>query len=162
MLRSLVAIVVAIGLITGAIYVAAGRGAPPGITIGKPDKVVGQTGALEVTAEAPNGRLTALTVTLEQNGRTTPLFALAGTASPGLTQVDRDHVRVTRDIGKRTLPELQAGAARIVVSATRPSFLNLRRLSSTATKDFQVRLDPPRVAVISTHHYVNHGGSEMV
>jgi murein DD-endopeptidase MepM/ murein hydrolase activator NlpD len=162
MLRPLLAIVIAIGLITGAIYVAAGRGAPPRITIGKPDKVVGQTGALEVTAEAPNGRLTALTVSLEQNGRTTPLFTLAGNASPGLTQVDRDHVRLTRDIGKRTLPELQAGAARIVVSATRPSFLNLRQLSSTATKDFQVRLDPPRVAVISTHHYVNHGGSEMV
>jgi murein DD-endopeptidase MepM/ murein hydrolase activator NlpD len=162
MLRPILAIVIAIGLITGAIYVAAGRGAPPRITIGKPDKVVGQTGALEVTAEAPNGRLTALTVSLEQNGRTTPLFTLAGNASPGLTQVDRDHVRLSRDIGKRTLPELQAGAARIVVSATRPSFLNLRQLSSTATKDFQVRLDPPRVAVISTHHYVNHGGSEMV
>jgi murein DD-endopeptidase MepM/ murein hydrolase activator NlpD len=162
MLRPLLAIVIVIGLITGAIYVAAGRGAPPRITIGKPDKVVGQTGALEVTAEAPNGRLTAFTVSLEQNGRTTPLFTLAGNASPGLTQVDRDHVRLTRDIGKRTLPELQAGAARIVVSATRPSFLNLRQLSSTATKEFQVRLDPPRVAVMSTHHYVNHGGSEMV
>src|SRR5207248_9027763 len=30
------------------------------------------------------------------------------------------------------------------------------------TKDFQVRLEPPRVSVVSTHHYVNHGGSEMV
>ena len=162
MLRALLAIVVAIGLITGAIYVAAGRGAPPTITIGKPDKAIGQIGALEVTAEAPNARFTALTVVLEQNGRTTPLFTLGGATSPGLTQVDRDHVRVARDIGKRNLPELQAGTARIVVSAARPSFLNLRQLSSTATKDVQVRLEPPRVAVISTHHYVNHGGSEMV
>lgn len=161
MLRALVAIVVTIGLITGAIYVAAGRGAPPKIAIGKPDKAVGQTGALEVTAEAPNARFTALTVALEQNGRTIPLFTLTGDA-PGLTQVDSDHVKITRDIGKRALPELQAGAARIVVSATRPSFLNLRHLSSTATKDFQVRLEPPRIAVISTHHYVNHGGSEFV
>jgi murein DD-endopeptidase MepM/ murein hydrolase activator NlpD len=162
MLRALVAIVAVIGLITGAIYLAAGRGAPPAITIGKPDRVVGQTGSLDVTAEAPNARFTALTVALEQNGRTTPLFTLAGGASPAMTQVDRDHVRITRDIGKRTLPELQAGAARIVVTATRPSFLNLRQLSATATKDFQVRLEPPRVAVLSTHHYVNHGGSEMV
>src|SRR6187200_3011957 len=115
MLRAVVAILVVIGLITGAIYMAAGRGAPPRITIAKPDKVVGQTGALEVTAEAPNGRFLALTVTLEQNGRTTPLFTLAGDASPGLTHVDRDHIRVTRDIGKRALPALQAGAARIVV-----------------------------------------------
>ena len=25
-----------------------------------------------------------------------------------------------------------------------------------------VRLDPPRVSIISTHHFINHGGSEMV
>jgi hypothetical protein len=35
-------------------------------------------------------------------------------------------------------------------------------LSSTTSKDMQVRLEPPRIAVLSTHHYVNHGGSEMV
>src|SRR5678816_202986 len=106
MLRALLAILVAIGLITGAIYVAAGRGAPPRITIGKPDKVVGQTGALEVTAEAPNARFTALTVTLEQNGKTTPLFTLDGSAAaPVLTQIDNDHVRVPRDIGKRAVPD---------------------------------------------------------
>ena len=60
------------------------------------------------------------------------------------------------------MPELQQGPARITVSASRPSFLNLRTLSSAASKDFQVRLDPPRLAVLSTKHYVNHGGSEMV
>ena len=25
-----------------------------------------------------------------------------------------------------------------------------------------MRLEPPRIAVLSTNHYVNHGGSEMV
>ncbi len=53
--------VVALGLITGAIYVAAGRGAPPTLTIDKPDRFVGQAGSLDVTAEAPNARFTALT-----------------------------------------------------------------------------------------------------
>jgi murein DD-endopeptidase MepM/ murein hydrolase activator NlpD len=48
------------------------------------------------------------------------------------------------------------------VSATRKSFLNLRTLTTTATKDIQVRLEPPRIAVVSTHHYVNHGGTEFV
>src|SRR4029453_11438358 len=104
MLRPILAIVIAIGLITGAIYVAAGRGSPPRITIGKPDRVVGQTGALEVTAEAPNGRLTALTDSLEQDGRTTPLFALAGNTSPGLPQLDRDHVRLIRHIATPAPP----------------------------------------------------------
>jgi murein DD-endopeptidase MepM/ murein hydrolase activator NlpD len=71
-------------------------------------------------------------------------------------------LRVSRPIGKQSLPELQSGAARVVVTATRPSFLKLRTLTSTASKDFQVRLDPPRITVLSTKHYVNLGGSEMV
>ena len=73
-----------------------------------------------------------------------------------------DRIPISRPIGKQSVPELQSGTARIVVSATRPSFLNLRTLSTSAAKDFQVRLEPPRIAVLSTHHYVNHGGSEMV
>src|SRR5687768_2397042 len=104
MLRSLVAIAVAIGLITGAIYLAVGRGSPPAIAIGKPDRVIGQAGSLEVTAEAPNARFSALTIALEQNGRTIPLFTLDGAAAPTFTQIDRDHVRISRPIGKRDLP----------------------------------------------------------
>jgi murein DD-endopeptidase MepM/ murein hydrolase activator NlpD len=60
------------------------------------------------------------------------------------------------------VPELQAGGARIIVSATRQSFLKLRTFSGSASKDLQVRLEPPRIAVTSTHHHLNHGGSEMV
>jgi murein DD-endopeptidase MepM/ murein hydrolase activator NlpD len=48
------------------------------------------------------------------------------------------------------------------VAAARPSFLKLKTLSSQASRDVQVRLDPPRVAVVSSKHYVNHGGSELV
>ncbi len=161
MLRALLGILFLIALITGGIYLAAGRGAPPQITIGKPDRAIGQTGTLEVTAQAPNARFTALTIALEQNGKSMPLFSLAGNAA-GMTPVDRDHVKITRDVGKRTFPDLQAGAARIVVNATRPSFLNLRQLSSSASKDIQVRLEPPRISVVSTHHHINHGGSEFV
>jgi len=43
----------------------AGRGTPPVLTIEKPDRLVGQTGSLEVTAEAPNARFTTLTIALE-------------------------------------------------------------------------------------------------
>jgi hypothetical protein len=163
MLRSVFGILVVIGLITGGIYLAAGRGAPPAIAIDKPDKVIGQAGSLEVTAEAPNARFTALTVALEQNGRSFPLFTLdPSAAAPVLTQIDQNHLRISRPIGKRDIPDLQAGPAKLIVAATRPSIFNLRKLSATATKDVQVRLDPPRIAVLSTHHYVNHGGSEMV
>jgi murein DD-endopeptidase MepM/ murein hydrolase activator NlpD len=38
----------------------------------------------------------------------------------------------------------------------------LREAASEMTRDVQVRLEPPRVAVLSTLHYINHGGAEFV
>ena len=146
----------------GAAYFIAGRETPPVLRVDKPERVVGQAGTLEVVAEAPRARLATLTITLEQNGRTFPLFSLDGAQSANVTQVDPNRIRVSRPLGKRSVPELQSGTARIVVAATRGSFLNLRTLSSTMSKDIQVRLEPPSIAVVSTHHHVNHGGSEML
>ena len=162
MFRWLLALLVLLALACAGAYVAAGRGAPPHLTIDKPDRFVGQSGSLDVTADAPNAQLSTLTITLEQNGRSIPLFTLDGPQTASVTRVDRNHLKVSRPLGKQSVPELQSGPARVVVSATRPSFLKLRQLTSTASKDFQVRLEPPRIAVLSTHHYVNHGGSEMV
>jgi len=162
MLRWLIALVLLVLLACGGIYVVAGRGAPPRITIEKPDRFVGQAGSLELTADAPNARFTALTITLEQNGKALPLFTLDGPQTATVTRVGGNQIHVSRPLGKQSVPELQSGTARLVVTARRPSLLNLRTLSTTATKDFQVRLEPPRLAVLSTKHYVNHGGSEMV
>jgi murein DD-endopeptidase MepM/ murein hydrolase activator NlpD len=171
MLRWLVRLVLLLLLGAGATYWFAGRGAPPAIAIQQPGRLVGQSGTLDVTVEAPGGRLTALAVALEQNGRTLPLFAFEGSFQEGamsgadqgtITQAGPDTIRVSRPLGKQSVPELQQGPARIIVSASRPSFLDLRTLSASATKDIEVRLDPPRLAVVSTHHFVNHGGSEMV
>src|SRR6476661_648260 len=163
MLRWLAGLLVVAALAFGILYLAAGRSMPPRLTIDKPDRVVGQTGTVEVTAEAPNARFTALTIALEQNGKSYPLYTLSGAGTPtDLTALDRNRVRVARPIGKQNLPQLVSGPARIVVSATRPSFLNLRKVTSSATKDFQVRLEPPRIGVLSTKHYINHGGSEFV
>ena len=163
MLRWLVGLLILLALACGLTYYVAGRGAPPLVTIGKPDRVIGQTGALDVTVEAPNARLTALTIALEQNGKTVPLYSLDRPEPLAtVTTVDRDHLRVSRPLGRQSVPELKSGAATIVVSATRSSFLNLRMLSSSASKDFQVRLEAPRIAVLSSKHYVNHGGSELV
>jgi murein DD-endopeptidase MepM/ murein hydrolase activator NlpD len=162
MFRWLLALILVVALAFTGAYIVAGRGAPPQLTIDQPGRFIGQVGSLEVTAQAPNAQLTALKVTLEQNGRSVSLFTLDGPQTATVTRVDATHVKVSRPIGKQSIPELQSGAARVVVTATRPSFLKLRQLTSTASKDFQVRLEPPRVAVLSTHHYVNHGGSEMV
>jgi murein DD-endopeptidase MepM/ murein hydrolase activator NlpD len=49
-----------------------------------------------------------------------------------------------------------------VVTATRPVLFGLRTREATASRDFRVALTPPRIAVVSTHHFINHGGTEFV
>jgi murein DD-endopeptidase MepM/ murein hydrolase activator NlpD len=101
-------------------------------------------------------------VVFEQNGKQTPLFSLEEPGKAQITQDGTDKVRITHEIGKQTVPDLQAGAARIIVTAGRPVLRGMRTLESTASRDVQVRLERPRVSVISTHHYVNLGGAEFV
>jgi len=144
----------------GAAYYYAGTLEGPAITINQPS-VIGQGGTLDVSVESPGGELTTLNIQLEQKGRTFPILDMASAPADSLA-TDGDRVRVTRPIGKKTLPDLQSGPATLRVNASRSVFRKLRQVSSEASKDIQVRLTPPRVAVISTHHYVNQGGAEMI
>jgi murein DD-endopeptidase MepM/ murein hydrolase activator NlpD len=143
-----------------AAYYYAGTLDGPAITINQPS-VIGQGGTLDVTVDAPGAELTTLNIQVEQKGRTIPVLDIAS-ASPDALAKDGDRVRITRPIGKKTLPDLESGPATVRVTASRPVFRKLRQVSSEASKDIQVRLTPPRVAVLSTHHYVNQGGSEMI
>jgi murein DD-endopeptidase MepM/ murein hydrolase activator NlpD len=164
MLRWLAGLLVVAALVFGVLYVVAGRSAPPRLTIEKPDRAIGQTGSVEVTAEAPNARFTALTIAVEQQGKSYTIYALekGGTPPADATPAAPNRVRIVQPISRQTLPQLVSGTARVVVTATRPSFLKLRQVTSVATKQFEIRLEPPRIAVLSTKHYVNHGGSEFV
>jgi len=162
MLRWLAALVL-FALAAGAgLYVAAGRGTPPALTIVSPERVVGQSGQLEITAGAPGGRLSSLTITLEQDGQQTPLFALDDPGEAAIDQVDADTMRISRPLGSQSVPALKSGPARVIVRAIRSGLLELRTLSSEVSHDFVVRLEPPRLTVVSTFHYVNHGGAEFV
>ncbi len=161
-MRILLGLVLVLLLAAVGVWIYAGLGGPPAITIDKPAKVVGQAGTLEATITVPGGKLTELTAALEQNGKTTPLFSLAQPAGGTLQQESADRVRLTRSIGRSDVPALQSGNARVIVTATRTGAFGLRSLSSSAARDVQVRLEPPRVAVVSMHHFVNHGGAEAV
>ena len=142
MFRWLVGLLLLLALAAGVTYVVAGRGAPPRLTISKPDRAIGQAGTLEVTAEAPNAQVhdaddhaRAERQDASRCSRSTPPPAASATAKDAsVTAIDRNQIRISRPVGKQSVPELQSGAARIVVTATRPSFLNLRTLTSTAVE----------------------------
>ncbi|MDR1989124.1 MAG: M23 family metallopeptidase [Acidobacteriaceae bacterium] len=161
-MRWLLGLLVLCLVAVGGLWVAAGRGTPPALEITKPDRAVGQKADLEVVATSPAGTLTNLNIVLEQHGTETALFSLADPQEASVTDLGDGRTKVVRPIGKTAIPALQEGPATIVVSATRKSLLGLRTLSSRASRDVQVRLAPPAVAVLSTHHYINHGGAEMV
>ena len=99
---------------------------------------------------------------LEQNGKQFPLFTLADQKAAQVKQNGADRLLVSREIGKQAVPELQSGNATIVVTASRKVVYGIRTVESPARRDFKVRLERPRVSVVSTHHYINHGGSEVV
>ena len=137
----------------------AGRQAGPVIEIRSPEKLVGRNGNLEMMVQAPEGRLTALEAVLEQGGKSHSILTLdPRNEKPGQS----DRLYISRPIGKQAVPELSSGPARIVVRAARPVLFGLREARSEVTRDVTVRLDPPRVAVLSTFHYINLGGSEFV
>lgn len=144
----------------GAVYYYAGTVDGPAITINQPS-VIGQGGTLDVTVDAPGAELTALNIHVEQKGRTFPVLDIVS-ASPDALITDGNRVRITRPIGKNTLPELVSGPATLKVSASRPVLRGLRQVSTESSRDIEVRLTPPRVSVVSTHHYVNQGGAEMI
>jgi len=138
----------------GVMWFMAGREPGPTITIDSPAKYVGRSTALAVTvAEADAG---APTITLEQNGQLIPI----STGEVDMT----DHGASTYhgEIGKAKQPALVNGPAKLTVTATRHVFFDLRTVDITVTRDLEVRLDPPRVSVISIHHFINLGGAEFV
>jgi murein DD-endopeptidase MepM/ murein hydrolase activator NlpD len=153
-------LVVLAALAFGAVYYYAGTVDGPAITINQPS-VIGQGGTLDVTIDAPGGELTTLTVHVEQKGRTIPVLDIASAPADALIR-EGDRVRITRPIGKKALPQLESGPATLKVSASRPVLRRLRHVSSESSRDVEVRLTPPRVGVVSTHHYVNQGGAEMI
>lgn len=151
-------VLLAVGL--GIAYYFAGTLDGPAISINQPS-VIGQAGTLDVSVEAPGAELSALTIQLEQKGQSFPILDLSSAPSNAIVK-EGDRARIQRPIGKKALPELQSGAATLRVRASRPVLRGLRQVSSEATRSIQVRLDPPRVSVVSTHHYINLGGSEMI
>ncbi len=162
-MKYVVGLVLILLLGAGGAYVVAGRMAAPSIAIEKPQKFVGTSSPLEISISAPDAPgLTPIRVVFEQNGKQTTLFSLDQPGKARITQEGTDKVRITHEVGKETVPDLQSGAARILVTAGRPVLRGLRTLESSATQDVQVRLERPRVSVVSTHHYVNLGGTEFI
>ncbi len=146
----------------GIAWFIAGRAAGPSIAIDWPTKAIGQSGELSLLIDAPGGRLTRLDVSIQQGENRIPVFTLPEEGSTNVVPEGENTVRFKYPIGKKHTPQLQAGKAQIIVTAGRPTLFGLQQAQSSMLREVDVRLVPPQVAILSTKHYINHGGSEMV
>ena len=162
-MRRLLLLLVPVGIAIGGAYLAAGTRPGPTITIVSPRGAIGASTPLDVSIDAAGAGVAGVHVSIEQNGATASVLGPenANLAQHLSTAADGG-VRVTHLVGKESVPSLVPGPARLIVSASRPVFFGLRHVTSTASRDVVVRLEPPRLNVFSTHHYVNQGGAELV
>jgi len=161
--KSVLIALVALLLAGGAVvYYYAGQEPGPLVKIEKPPAIGGGPVAVDLTVDAVGSALRALDVSVEQQGRTFPLFSLASPGAAHFTQETPDRVRITLETPPGALTGLRDGPAKVVATASRDVLYGLRRAASTTAREIAVRLTPPKLAVVSTHHYVNLGGAEMV
>jgi murein DD-endopeptidase MepM/ murein hydrolase activator NlpD len=161
-MRKVLAVLVLLLLIAGGVWFMAGRQEGPTLTFTKPGALIGQTGELELKVDPHGSPLETLSIVLEQDGARTPIFDLPGDANSKLSQQADGTMILQRAVGKRVTPALKQGKAKFIATSSRKVLFGRRVVSSEASRDVEVRLVPPQVAVVSTHHFVNHGGSEMV
>ena len=137
--------------------------AGPPIQINKPEKFVGVSTPLEVEVQAPGAHARG-----SPDRRRAERQAVSRVlASP--SRRARRSVR-TAPIGwwwrarsaNRRCRSSRTGTPRWWSPPSRKVLYGIRTVASTARRDVKVRLERPRVSVVSTHHYVNHGGTEMV
>ena len=96
--------------------------------------------------QAPLGQFSQLEVAIEQGGKSYPIFSIEQPTEATTKQDAADRLYVMRPIGKSAIPALQQGPARIIVRTARPVLYGMRNASTEATRDVQVRLEPPQAS----------------
>ncbi len=163
MIRLVCGVVVLAVIALGAgMFIGAGRAPGPTIEIHQPTGLFGRVATFEASIDPMDGELTQVDAVIEQNGASWPLFSLTTPDAGQLMQETQTRVKISREITRETHAELAAGPATIVVRATRSVLYGLRERESIARVAVEARFDPPRLSVVSSFHYVNHGGAELI
>ena len=123
-----------------------------------PVKVVGNSTPVNLRIESPHG-VRRLTVEVQQDGKTFSATSIETSARRFLIERHSPPVTLTSNIGRKMMPALHDGKARIVVTATAN---DMQALTAVKTLDVDVMTAPPTVSADGAQHYINQGGSEMV
>jgi murein DD-endopeptidase MepM/ murein hydrolase activator NlpD len=155
-MRFLIKLLLLLAIAAGIAWFVVGRYYAPDIEIRQPTQFIGSNGQYEIAITAPQAELAGLKITFEQNGQEQELTPASVTSDGGASVVVRG------PIGRGVLRDVQEGAGKLRVTASRMAFGRIQTKAASAERDLQVRLRPPRVQILSTHHYINQGGAEAI
>ena len=130
---------------------------PAALTV-DPVKVIGFSTPVHVRVEDPHG-VRKLDVEIEQDGKTYSTTSIETSAKRFFIQRHAAPLTLTSDVGRKKIPGLHDGKARITVTAVSNDF---RALTASQTLDVDIMTAPPTVTADGVQHYINQGGSEMV
>jgi hypothetical protein len=127
----------------------------PTLTLAGPFDLVGRNAVLSLDAHDPTG-LRALKVTIRQGDKEQTI--VDETYRP-----PRPQAHVDWRPAKQARFPLREGPGVLRVEARNASWGHFfQGKTATLEKEFTARLTPPRVEVLTTQHYVNQGGCDMV
>lgn len=161
--RTVILLVASLLLCIGgfALYLATQEPGPLVIVHG-PNAIGGQAFELDVSVDSHQTSLGSFDAVLVQGGQRHPLTTLGPATGARVTQETPERVRIRQTVAAGSLKGLKSGAAQFELEAARPVLFGLRQARTTMTVPVEVRLTPPTIQAVSTHHYINLGGAEAV
>jgi len=139
----------------------------PEITLQNQPKGLGQSTQLVIEARDTRHNVRQISLAVSQNGRVLYGAALGASAGPVHWWKFWSHppslLNWTAPLNRKLMPGLTEGSATLEISATNDSWGRFFRGGrSVVTLSLPVRFTAPQIAVLTTQHYINQGGCDMV
>jgi len=151
----LAVILVAVIAVLAALF----RGGAPTIAFTSLPSAVGAHKTLTATVSDQMG-IKQVKAYYRQNGRTFPLADESGVRRNWwFGPKQGQELNLELKAGRGDVPGLEDGQAELIIEAWAA---NLRSSKAVVKQTVQVRSVPPRVAALTTQHYVNQGGADMI
>lgn len=139
----------------------------PAITVKNQPKGLGQNSPLVIEARDRRHNVRMIYVEVLQNGRSVHRVGLAASVHPAPWWKPGSRPESvftgTVPLGRKFIPGLTEGQATVEIAATNDSWGRFfRGGQSHLTLNLPVRFTPPRIEVLTTQHYINQGGCDLV
>ncbi len=133
-------------------------------------KGLGQSTMLQFEVRDPRHAIKAVQVEVLEDGKTfqAPLHTVSFGEEPPpwwmfWGRAKENSQTVSAMVGRNAVPEMKEGRAQLRIVATNNSWGRFFRGGrSEVTLDLPVRFTPPQVSVLTSQHYINQGGCDMV